>query len=214
MAKLFLFFLRENDERQKVYAFFKCKLYLVKGLKTNILIENNILITEGFVIDDKLNHAILESCGVKITIRVRQKDSFLKRKLFAENNGMVLPRSKAIIFLLPILLSDDRNFLFHPIAQANLTLFAYIIDHETTKILVRNTFDWPLRISHHQKLGHTVNIHYHNYFLAKAKSALHATIFLSKASFFFEYESFCIPIFTNLFIETRWNNGIRIYRDK
>lgn len=67
-AKLSFFFLEENDKWQKVYTFFRCKLHLVKGFRANILIGNNILAHEDFILDVKLGHAFVRSCGVKITI--------------------------------------------------------------------------------------------------------------------------------------------------
>lgn len=56
-----------------VYAFIKYKLYLVKCIKANILIGNNILTPEGFVLNIGLGHAIVGSYDVKIIIRTRQK---------------------------------------------------------------------------------------------------------------------------------------------
>lgn len=86
----------------------------------------------------------------------------MRRKLLAESNEIVPPRFEAMIPLLPVLFSDNRDFLFYPTTQINLTLFAHIINHEITKVLVRNTFDQPLCISRHQKLGHMVDIRYNN----------------------------------------------------
>lgn len=52
---------------------------------------------------------------------------------------MVPLRSKIIVFIYPISFLDDKDFSFYPFAQANLTWFAYFIDNETTKVLVKNT---------------------------------------------------------------------------
>lgn len=88
-AELSLLFLGENDKRQKVYAFFKCKLYLVDGLRTNMLIGNNILAPENFVLNIGLGHTVVGSCGVKITIKARQRGQFLRKKLFTKNDEIV-----------------------------------------------------------------------------------------------------------------------------
>lgn len=135
-AELFLFLLRENDEKQKVYTSIKCELYLVKGLKANILIGNNILALENFVLNIGLGHTVVGSCKIKITIRARQRGQFLRSKLLVEKDGVVPLRSEAIIPLFPVPFPNNRDFLFHPIAQTNPTLFAHIIHHETTKVLV------------------------------------------------------------------------------
>lgn len=70
-AEVSLFLPREDNERQKVYAFIKCELHLVERLKTNILIGNNILTPESFVLYIGLNYAVMGSYNIKIIIRTR-----------------------------------------------------------------------------------------------------------------------------------------------
>lgn len=207
-AKLFLFFSGKNNKGQKVYTSFKCKLYLVEGFRANILIENNILAPKKFIFNIKLGHAVIRSCGVKITIWARQKDQLLRKKLLFESNRVISLRSKAIILLLQVFFPDNRNFLFYLVTQTNLTLFAHIIDHETIKVLVKNTFNQLLYILRRQKLGQIVDICYNNYFFANAKSALHSATFPLKTLPFFEHELSCTPKPTDLSIKTRLDNGV------
>lgn len=54
---------------------------------------------------------------------------------------MIPLRFKVIVFIYLISFPDDKDFLFYPFAQANLTLFAYFINNEITKVLVKNTSD-------------------------------------------------------------------------
>lgn len=135
-AELSLFFPGENGEREMVYASIKCKLHLVQSLRANILTGNNILAPKDFVINIGLGHAVVRSCGIKITISVRQKDQFLRKRLLAKKDEVVPLRFEVMIHLLPIPLQDNRDFWFYPTAQANLMLFAYIIYHDTTKVLI------------------------------------------------------------------------------
>ena len=93
-------------------------------------------------------------------------------------------------------------------------LFAHIMYHDTKKVLVRNTCKWQLRISCRQKLGHIVDICYNNCFLADAKSAFNSATVPPQTVPFFEHELFCIPTSTDPSMETRLDNGVRVYRDK
>lgn len=213
-ANLFFSLLEENNRGQKVYASFKYELHLVEGFRANILIENNILAPKSFLFNVKLDHVVVKSYEVKINIRTRQKDHCPRRKLFVESDGIVSQCFEEMVFLLLVPLLDSRDFLFCPAAQANLTLFAHIIEYEITKVLVRNTSNCPLRISCRQRVDYAIEICYNNYFFAKAEFVLHAVTISSKASLFFEHESSYILIPTNLFIETRLNNGVRLYGDE
>lgn len=123
-------------------------------------------------------------------------------------------RSETIFLLFSVLLLDNRDFLFYPIAQANQTLFAHIINYKLTKVLVRNISDWPLCILPQHRLGYAIIIYYNNCFFIKAKSTLHNAIFSKKALPFFEHEFFYILIPLDPFIKTRLDNGVKIYGDK
>ena len=157
-AEVSLFLPGESNKRQKVYASVRCKLHLVKRLWVNILIGNNILAPKSFVLNVGLGHVLIGSYGVKITIRAKQRGQFLKKRLLAEKDKVIPPRSETMVPLLPVPLPNNRDFLFHPTAQLTLTLFAHIMHHDIKKILVRNTFDRLLRISRRQKMGHVVDI--------------------------------------------------------
>ena len=156
----------------------------------------------------------MESYGVKIAIKARQRGQFLRKRLLAEKDEVVPPRSGAVIPILAVPLSDDRDFLFHPTAQANLTLFAYIMHHDTKKVLVRNTSNWPLRILRHQRLGHVVDIRYDNCFLADTKTAFDSATIPPQTAPFFKHGLSCTPTPTDPFMVTTLENGVRVYGDK
>lgn len=143
---LFLYFSSENKAGQQVYTSMKCKVHLINGLKVNILVENNILSLERFVINIKKNRTFIKSCRVPTSMNVRQHGQFFKKKLLIRNANIILPCPEIIFLLVPIFLLNDRNFIFYLIIQANLTLYTYIIDHITTKILVINTSNCALCI--------------------------------------------------------------------
>lgn len=54
-----------------IYTSIRCKLYLVKSLKANIRIGNNILASKSFMLNIGLGHVLVESCKVKIAIKAR-----------------------------------------------------------------------------------------------------------------------------------------------
>ena len=180
----------------------------------NILIGNDILAPEGFVLNVRLGHALVGSCRVKITIKAKQRGQFLRKRLLAEKDKVVPPHSDAMIPLMPVSLPDDRDFLFHPTAQASLTLLAHIMHHDTKRVLVRNTSKRLLRISRCQRLSHIVDIHYDNCFLADVKSAFNSATVSPQTAPFFEYELSCTRTPADPSMETRLDNGVRVYRDK
>lgn len=212
-AVLSFYFPGENQTGQQMYASILCELYLVDGFLANILIRNDILSPEDFVININKNRALIESYGVTISINARQRKKFLRRKLFISNDNVVPPRFKTIIPLTLVSLID-RHFLFHPIIQANLTPYAQIVNHLTTKILVSNTFNCPLGIPRHQKLGHIIDICYENCFLADAQAIFNSAVFLRRAQLFFKLYTGIALAPTDTCMGTQLDNGMSIYGDK
>ena len=82
-AALSFYFPGKNNTGQLVHTSLTCEIHLVEDLKTNLLIGNNIMSLEGFVIDVKGKSVLIGSCGVTVPIDVRQRGQFLTRKLLA-----------------------------------------------------------------------------------------------------------------------------------
>ena len=119
-----------------------------------------------------------------------------------------------MIPLVPVSMPDNRDILFHPTTQANLTLYAHIVDHTTTKILVSNTSNRPLFVPRYQKLGDIFDICYENCFLTDAQATFDSTAFRLKATSFFDLHAGISLAPTDTAMETQLNNGVRVYGDK
>lgn len=72
-ATLSLYFPRRNNAGQLVYAFLICEIHLIKDLRMNLLIDNDIIFLESFVMDVKGKSILIRSCKVTVLIDVRQK---------------------------------------------------------------------------------------------------------------------------------------------
>lgn len=83
---------------------------MVKGLRANILIGNDIFALENFVLNVGLSYVLVGCCGIKITIRGRQRGQFLRKRLFVEKDKFILLYSDRMIPFLLVTLSDNRDF--------------------------------------------------------------------------------------------------------
>lgn len=73
-ATLSLYFLSKNSTEQLIYACLIYKIYLVKDLRANLLIRNNIISLEESIIDVKGKSALIESYKVTVSINAKQKE--------------------------------------------------------------------------------------------------------------------------------------------
>ena len=212
-AALSLYFPGNNNAGQQFYASLTCEIQLVEGLRASLLIGNNIMSPEGFIIDIKKRSILIGSCRVTVPIDAKQRDPFLTRRLLSSQETVVPPRSEAMVSLFPLPLPDNRDFLFHPTTQANLTLFTHLVDHEISKVLVRNNSSQTIRVPHRHRLGHIVDIAYENCFFANAHSVRDAATSPPYSQHLPnpDTSSFFLPSDSSL--ETILSNGVKVYGD-
>lgn len=118
-----------------------------------------------------------------------------------------------MVSLYQVLLSDNRDFFFYPTTQANLTFYSHIVDHETSKILIKNAFDRPLCILQCHRLGYLLDIAYDNCFLIDTQLAYDLAAFLPSLQSFSDLSVRPSLSFVNSSMEIILDNGIKVYRD-
>lgn len=183
-ATFLLYFSGKNNAGQLVFVTLKCEIYLVEELWVILLIGNNILSLESVVIDISGRKALIKSCRVKTTINTKQQRQFFAKKLCASQKTVVLSYSKAMVFLYQVFLLDNWDFFFHCTIQTNLTLYSYIVNHETSKVLVKNASEQLLRILQCHKLGYLLDITYNKCFLVDTQFAHNLAVFSLSSKLF------------------------------
>lgn len=84
-----------DEKGRKVYASITCELHLVDRLKENMLMENDMLCTEGFTVNFYNSSALIHSCGVRIDISARQYSKFLRYRALASTSTIIFPHLEA-----------------------------------------------------------------------------------------------------------------------
>lgn len=118
-----------------------------------------------------------------------------------------------MVSLHQVLLPDNQDFLFHPTIQANFMLYSLCVNHETSKVLIKNASDRPLCIPRCHKLGHLFNISYNNCFLVNTQLAYDLAAFPPTSQTFSDPSVIPLPSLINSSIETVLDNGIKVYGD-
>lgn len=196
----------------EVYTCVQYKLQLVDNLKVNMLIENNVFYTEGFTINLANIFAHILSCKVTIVINTRNYSQFLKHNVLINTIIFILPKSEALVDVWQIPVPNSHNFLFQPFSQEHLTLYSYLLDYISSKILVRNDTDYLIQIFQSHRFGYIIEILFENCF---ATLVDHDTTFtpLTSPLLFHKWSDIIIlPADANLEIE--FPKGIKIYGNR
>ena len=161
-----LYFPALSKADESIIACIRRELHIIDNLRVNLLIGNDILGAEGFVLDMAQGRAYIPGCGATIRITSRPRGQFISRVLHAESHIIVPPRSQRIIPIRSLGLPEDRDFLFEPTTHRKLTFYSHLIDNTTTGVLAQNESSLPIQISKRTKLGEVTEIPYDNCFQA------------------------------------------------
>lgn len=86
-----------NQKDSEVYAYIKCELHLVEGLKANIHVGNNVFYTKDFSINFINASADILNCGIDIAISTRHYSEFLKHKILANAATFIAPKFETLV---------------------------------------------------------------------------------------------------------------------
>ena len=130
-----------------------------------MLIRNNIIELEEIVINVINKKARIDSYSITVDIIARSRGEFVRRKIYIKLSIFVPSHSEIMLSIKEINLSNDRDFLFELTqTNANLTIFAYLIDYIITEILIRNKSNTPVHIPRKLRLENILEMNYENCF--------------------------------------------------
>lgn len=128
------------------------EIHLVDNLAAGMLIGNDVLVPEGIDLLFSTQTARIGSCGVEVPIEIRSKGPIMKRVISAKKPTIIPPKSTAVVEIHHLDL-PDRDFLFEPIEDSTLSLYAGLMGNQTAGVLVKNEEEQPIRIRRNMKLG-------------------------------------------------------------
>ena len=158
-ACCFMYFAEEKNDRSMFVEIIR-KIHLMKNLKTNLLIENDVLNSELINISTFTNSVFIKSCEIIISICIKIKFFSQVRAIHAINT-VISSRSKFTISIHKITTSE-RNYMFESKKIKNISVYAHVMNVDTSSILVRNEKDKSIRISRNFRLSNLIELEYLN----------------------------------------------------
>jgi hypothetical protein len=168
----FSIYLSSRDDFIKLIEIHR-ELHLVKELKVNMLIENDILRSKEIIIDIQQKTATIRSCeNLIIEVKIHQRESFVKRNVVSQFAILVSFDSYVKILYKVKDLFTDRDFLFESFSEVSISIYAHVIDARTIEIIIRNESAKSMKISKNFKLDVAQKIQYDDCFYASQKHQL------------------------------------------
>lgn len=96
-VSIFLYFFSINIKNSYIYAFIHGEFKLVKGLKVNLLVGNDILVMKRVIISFTNKIIMISSCHVTISIIARPKNYAVQKKVLIDKSFNDLPEFETLI---------------------------------------------------------------------------------------------------------------------
>lgn len=136
----------------KALASITREIHLVDDLKAKMLIGNDFLGPEGFVINIEEKIATINSCNMEIPLQIMPKGPYVRKTVHAQY-GIVLQPGEEQLLPIKAKIPEGRDFFFEPDSSVNVTMCSHVLDVNTSKILVKNETDNTIKVPRRYRLG-------------------------------------------------------------
>lgn len=161
-VRISVYFSDKRDDKQIMTCITR-KIHLIDELKANILIDNDFLKLENFIINIKNRTAMISSCKIEIDLSIKQKELYVRRNVHVNHRIVVQSKLQISIFA-EFSVSNDRDFVFESSNEANLILFHHIVNFTINQIVIRNNSSKAVVISKNFCFETISKLIYENFF--------------------------------------------------
>lgn len=102
-----------------------------------MLIEDDILKFESFVIDVSKRAVIINSCKIITKLYIKQRDFFVRRNIFF-NHRIIVSLDTQIRVSFDFNISENKGFIFEFFIKSIYIMFYYLMNLYISEIIVRN----------------------------------------------------------------------------
>ena len=163
--------LKGEKDGKPVTSVLRREVHLVDNLKANMLIGNDVIGSEGIVIDPVKKQAFITSTGATIPVEVRSPKNNIQRPVHIRKTTVIPPHTEVAVPINGTSLPETRDFLFEPADDVNFTLYAHLVDASTSAVIIRNDHAQPIQIPRNFRLGRISELDYPNAFQVSPEQA-------------------------------------------
>ena len=139
-AVLFMYFFKINSSNVSTKIVITREMYLVSDLKTNLLIDNDILESGKIDVFNSMKSALINNCEIISFITTRIEFKSQTKLVHAINTLTIFLKFEYLILVHRLISFFDRDFLFESV-DTNFAIYVHVINFQTLFILIRMDHD-------------------------------------------------------------------------
>ena len=163
--------------RAEITTSFNAKFHIVNSLSTNVILRNDVLVSQGIFINLSVQNLRIEACkNIQIFLNIHIKTNSSTNR-FIKNKSDVLILFKNIIKLFITyndFLSNNKEFLFEPnkfkLKQRN-GIYSHMMNHNFSFIQLKNDFKSQVWLKKQVVMGKLIEFNEDDFYAAESKNA-------------------------------------------
>ena len=158
---ILIFMIDINVVDEIVRAIFRREIHVVDDLKTNILIDNDIMSSKDIFVDSKKHSTNIENCKIIVSMKVKSFDAIISKSIHLRRIILILSRWE-ILVKIHYLAVFDKDYLFELENISHLIAYAHLVNVFTKTIILRNELNKFVQMSRNHRLNRFSEIKYAN----------------------------------------------------
>ena len=158
-----IYFFDIAKDESTVLACITREIHLIDDLKVKMLVDNDFLSFEGFIIDIEEKSATIESCEISIALKIQLKELYIRQTMHAQQ-ALVLQSEEEQFISINDDIFEERDFLFEFDSNVNFIMCSHILDISIRRILVKNETEHAIKVSRRYRLDQIAEIDCDNCF--------------------------------------------------
>lgn len=132
--------IEKDNVENEICVIFRCEIHLIKNLKVNILIDNDIMKSKNIVVNLKNRTTYIDNCNIIVLMKIRTSSFMIFKFIYLRKTIIILFRSKIFIEIHHFAIFNNRDFLFEFNKMSYFTSYAHLINTFINVIVLRNNF--------------------------------------------------------------------------
>ena len=158
-----MYFSNKNKNGNFVKTIIIKKIHLIDNLKTNMLINIDLIESKKIDINIFNRTAYIDNYKIIVFLKIRISRTVVQTLVYARKIIIVFSRSKITISIYYNIISVDRNFFFE-LNEFNFSLYAHLVNFKFKHILIKNKNNQIVHISRNCRIKYITELKFFNAF--------------------------------------------------
>ena len=155
--------MKNKDESDKtIWTCFRKKIHIIDDLKTNMLINNDIIKSKNVNVSSNKRTIYINNCKIIVSIKIKSFEIAVIKSVHLQKIIIISFHLKFSMKIHYLTVLDFRNFLFEFDEIDSLIAYAHLVDAFIKTILFKNESNRSIKISRNYRLKKFIEIKYIN----------------------------------------------------